>query len=55
MSEWKKYRLKDICARLSSGKNIPAVNVSDEGFILYMAEMGCGDIQTYLTLKVTAR
>ena len=31
MSEWKKYRLKDLCSRLSSGKNIQATNVSDEG------------------------
>lgn len=31
MSKWKKYRLKDLCSRLSSGKNIQATNVSDEG------------------------
>lgn len=31
MSEWKEYRLKDLCSRLSSGKNIAASRISDTG------------------------
>lgn len=31
MGEWQKYRLKELCSRLSSGKNISASNVSDQG------------------------
>ena len=31
MGEWNVYKLKDVCSRLSSGKNITAANVHDEG------------------------
>ena len=31
MQEYKQYKLGDVCTRLSSGKNIPASQVYDEG------------------------
>lgn len=31
MSEWKTYRLGDLCSRIKSGKGIPASEVSTTG------------------------
>lgn len=31
MTEWKSYKLSDVCSRLRSGKAIPASNVSNSG------------------------
>lgn len=51
MTEWKSYKLADVCSRLRSGKTISATSVSPNGKYAVIGGNGVRDIQRNLTLK----